>query len=69
MKTTGVSCETKFGLLGFLGHPNVNSSIRVQNYDEDDNKHIDKKCIDLHVHPRRMQDRNGQNVPLSLIHI
>ena len=21
MKTTGVSCETKFGLLGFLGHP------------------------------------------------
>ena len=22
MKTTGVSCETKFGLLGFLGHPN-----------------------------------------------
>ena len=23
MKTTGVSCETKFGLLGFLGHPTV----------------------------------------------
>ena len=23
MKTSGVSCETKFGLLGFLGHPNV----------------------------------------------
>ena len=23
MKTTGVSCETKFGLLGFLGHPIV----------------------------------------------
>ena len=22
MKTTGVSCETKFGLLFFLGHPN-----------------------------------------------
>ena len=22
MKTSGVSCETKFGLLGFLGHPN-----------------------------------------------
>ena len=22
MKTTGVSCEKKFGLLGFLGHPN-----------------------------------------------
>ena len=21
MKTSGVSCETKFGLLGFLGHP------------------------------------------------
>ena len=24
MKTTGVSCETKFGLLDFLGHPIVN---------------------------------------------
>ena len=23
MKTTGVSCERKFGLLGFLGHPIV----------------------------------------------
>ena len=23
MKTSGVSCETKFGLLGFLGHPTV----------------------------------------------
>ena len=23
MKTSGVSCETKFGLLVFLGHPNV----------------------------------------------
>ena len=23
MKTTGVSCETKFGLLGFLGHPSL----------------------------------------------
>ena len=22
-ETTGVSCETKFGLLGFLGHPNI----------------------------------------------
>ena len=22
MKTSGVSCETKFGLLFFLGHPN-----------------------------------------------
>ena len=22
MKTSGVSCETKFGLLVFLGHPN-----------------------------------------------
>ena len=25
MKTSGVSCETKFGLLVFLGHPNVDS--------------------------------------------
>ena len=23
MKTSGVSCQTKFGLLGFLGHPNL----------------------------------------------
>ena len=23
MKTSGVSCETKFGLLVFLGHPNA----------------------------------------------
>ena len=23
MKTSGVSCETKFGLLGFLGHPSI----------------------------------------------
>ena len=27
MKTTGVSCETKFGLLGFLGHPTVGRRI------------------------------------------
>ena len=26
MKTSGVSCETKFGLLGFLGHPNEHIS-------------------------------------------
>ena len=26
MKTSGVSCETKFGLLGFLGHPIVHLS-------------------------------------------
>ena len=25
MKTTGVSCETKLGLLDFLGHPNGES--------------------------------------------
>ena len=35
MKTSGVSCETKFGLLGFLGHPTIylliqNSNLRVQ---------------------------------------
>ena len=27
MKTTGVSCETKFGLLGFLGHPTADASL------------------------------------------
>ena len=26
MKTSGVGCEPKFGLLGFLGHPNLHSS-------------------------------------------
>ena len=26
MKTSGVSCETKFGLLVFLGHPTVPSA-------------------------------------------
>ena len=27
MKTTGVSCETKFGLLVFLGHPNAEDHV------------------------------------------
>ena len=29
MKTTGVSSIPKFGLLGFLGHPNVQGMFRV----------------------------------------
>ena len=33
MKTTGVSCETKFGLLVFLGHPNGEALI-FKNNDE-----------------------------------
>ena len=31
MKTSGVSCETKFGLLGFLGHPNVQAILDQKN--------------------------------------
>ena len=27
MKTSGFRCETKFGLLGFLGHPNVDVGV------------------------------------------
>ena len=27
MKTSGISCETKFGLLGFLGHPNMDGPL------------------------------------------
>ena len=29
MKTTGVSCETKFGLLGFLGHPSIQETFWI----------------------------------------
>ena len=29
MKTSGFRCETKFGLLVFLGHPNAHGSIRL----------------------------------------
>ena len=48
MKTTGVSCETKFGLLGFLGHPNDDGAFDddvvnddcVDDIDDDDGRAI-----------------------------
>ena len=30
MKTSGVSCETKFGLLVFLGHPSFHPGIMIE---------------------------------------
>ena len=32
MKTSGFRCETKFGLLGFLGHPTVHLSTTMYHY-------------------------------------
>ena len=47
----------------------------MQNYDEDDDekkddddKDNDKKCIDLHVNPRRAQNQNRKKVPNETQH-
>ena len=47
----------------------------MQNYDEDDDekkddddKDNDKKCIDLHVNPRRAQNHNRKKVPNETQH-
>ena len=36
MKTSGVSCETKFGLLGFLGHPSDDDDDDKSKFDDSD---------------------------------
>ena len=36
MKTSGVGCEPKFGLLGFLGHPSDDDDDDKSKFDDSD---------------------------------
>ena len=48
MKTSGFRCETKFGLLVFLGHPNVHHMYNVPHVHH--NHHLLHLHILYHVH-------------------